>query len=92
MVANSVPIYGSTYQLSVWLGDSLGDYDSKRDVISFEFGDGHHPSNMPSMEVCGFVNRQARWQLISGIGDTDRSLALPPPELAQGSELKQREE
>jgi lipopolysaccharide transport system ATP-binding protein len=78
MVANAVPIYGGTYQLSVWLGDGTGDYDSRRDVISFEFGDGHPPANMPAMEVCGIVDREARWQLLPG---TDT--APPQPEHAR---------
>jgi lipopolysaccharide transport system ATP-binding protein len=66
MVANDVPIHGGTYQLSVWLSDWTADYDIKRDVLSFEFGTGHPPANMPPAEVCGFIDRVARWQLLAG--------------------------
>jgi lipopolysaccharide transport system ATP-binding protein len=64
MVAHKLPLHGGTYQLSVWLGDWTGDYDEKRDAMSFELKTGHVASNTPPPETIGYVDLPSHWELI----------------------------
>ena len=61
LTAERLPIFSGTYNLSVWLGDWQGDYDERKDALSFEFKTGHAPSNTPSPETIGFVDVPAKW-------------------------------
>ena len=61
LTAEGLPIFSGTYNLSVWLGDWQGDYDERKDALSFEFKTGHAPSNTPSPETIGFVDVAAKW-------------------------------
>ena len=61
MRVDNLPVYGDTYSLSVWLGDWQTDYDSKRDVLAFDFKHGHRPPLVPNPEITGFVATKAHW-------------------------------
>jgi lipopolysaccharide transport system ATP-binding protein len=56
---DKLPIHSGLYSLSVWLGDWHGDYDRRRDAISFEFRpDSQIPNYLGSF---GYVNWPASW-------------------------------
>ena len=63
LVVKNIPIHSGCYKLSVWLGDWQTDYDSKKDVLAFEFKAGQANRNMPSPESIGFLNVDAHWSV-----------------------------
>jgi lipopolysaccharide transport system ATP-binding protein len=64
MKATNLPVHGGVYRLSVWLGDWHADYDEKRDVLAFEFKNGHPATNVPNPETIGFTDISANWSVL----------------------------
>jgi lipopolysaccharide transport system ATP-binding protein len=63
MCAKHLPIVDGTYNLSVWLGDWVNDYDSRMDVLSFEFRPETTDVLRPPPEFAGYLDWPAQWEV-----------------------------
>jgi len=62
--ADALPLRSGRYRLSVWLGDSREDFDSKLDALSFDLGndDASHP-RLPT-SIAGPLDWSAEWRVV----------------------------
>jgi lipopolysaccharide transport system ATP-binding protein len=58
---DDVPLHSDTYRLSVYLGDASMDYDSKLDVVDFDFVSPRFHPQMPPLQVIGNGDFPWRW-------------------------------
>ena len=54
-------LHSGNYQLSVWLGDRIQDYDARLEAVSFTFVSPRHYPNRPPLHVIGPVDLPCRW-------------------------------
>ena len=58
-----VPLHSDTYRISVFLGDAGMDYDSKPDVLEFDYISPRFYPKLPALEMIGSVDFPWRWSL-----------------------------
>lgn len=56
-----LPLHSGAYRISLWLGDAHRDYDSKADVLLFNFHALHSYPKMPAVRAIGPLDIDCRW-------------------------------
>lgn len=63
VMIRDLPLHTSTYKLSIWLSDATDTYDSKLDVLTFDFISRRFSGKIPPLEIIGPVDVRAQWSL-----------------------------
>ncbi len=61
-----LPLHSDTYRASIFFGDSMRDYDEKRDALEFDYVSPHFYPELPPLHVIGPVDLPWRWTLDPG--------------------------
>jgi lipopolysaccharide transport system ATP-binding protein len=69
--SSAMPLVPSTYTLSVWLGDWYQDYDSRSDVLSFQFRPETYAPTRPTS--AGHLDWPATWRIdnLAAVGGSE---------------------
>ncbi|MDR7127719.1 lipopolysaccharide transport system ATP-binding protein [Algoriphagus sp. 4150] len=66
-VVNNPELHSGIYKISVWLGDSIGDYDVKLDTLIFEYVSNKKYTQKPDPKNIGSIDKFFDWKFIEEV-------------------------